>query len=45
MTLTIIHPERVTAEVVDRGPLGRNREESLEMTSSVGIRRPIRSYS
>ena len=34
--LTIIHPERVTAEVVDREPLDRVRQESLDMASSVG---------
>ena len=36
VTLAITHPEHVTAEVVDREPLDRSREESLEMTSSVG---------
>ena len=41
VTLTIIHPERVTAEVVDRGPLDRTREESLEMASSVGSGAPF----
>ena len=41
VTLTIIHPERVTAEVVDREPLDRSREESLEMASSVGSDAPF----
>ena len=41
VTLTIIHPEHVTAEVVDREPLDRSREESLEMTSSVGSDAPF----
>ncbi len=36
VTLTIVHPERVDAEVVDREPLDRVRQESLGMASSVG---------
>ena len=41
VTLTIVHPERVVAEVVDREPLDRTREESLSMASSVGSDAPF----
>ena len=41
VTLTIVHPEHVTAEVVDREPLDPTREESLEMASSVGADAPF----
>ena len=41
VTLAIMHPERVVAEVVDREPLDRTREESLSMASSVGSDAPF----
>ena len=41
VTLTIMHPERVVAEVVDREPLARTREEFLSMESSVGSDAPF----
>ena len=41
VTLTIMHPERVVAEVVDREPVDRTREESLSMASSVGSDAPF----
>ena len=41
VTLTIVHPERVDAEVMDREPLDRTREESLSMASSVGSDTPF----
>ena len=44
VTLTIIHPEHVKAEVVDREPLDRTREESLEMASSVGSDAPFEIF-
>ncbi len=44
VTLTIVHPEHVRAEVVDRGPLSRTREESLEMTSSIGSDAPFELF-
>ena len=44
VTLTIIHPEHVKAEVVDREPLDRTREESLEMASSVGSDAPFEFF-
>ena len=36
VTLTILHPEHVKAEVVEREPLTRSREESLSLASYVG---------
>ena len=36
-----MHPERVVAEVVDREPVDRTREESLSMASSVGSDAPF----
>ena len=39
--LTIIHPERVTAEVLEREPAAGTREESMEMASSVGADAPF----
>ena len=44
VTLTIAHPERVVAEVTEREPLERSREESLEMESSVGSDAPFEVY-
>ena len=41
VTLTIVHPERVVAEVVEREPIDRAREESLSMASSVGSDAPF----
>ena len=43
VTLTILHPERVVAEVVDREPLDRTREEFLSMESSVGSDAPFKA--
>ena len=36
MTLTIVHPEHVKAEVVEREPVTRTREEMLSLASGVG---------
>ena len=44
VTLTIMHPERVVAEVVDREPVDRTREESLSMASSVGSDAPFELF-
>ena len=41
VTLTIVHPERVVAEVVEREPVDRTREESSSMASSVGSDAPF----
>ena len=40
VTLAIVHPEHVEAEVVEREPVVRTREESLDMESSVGSDAP-----
>ena len=44
VTLSIVHPERVVAEVVEREPLGRIRDESLDMASSVGSDAPFELF-
>ncbi len=44
VTLTVVHPERVEAEVVDRKPLDRIREEFLSMESSVGSDAPFELF-
>ncbi len=36
VVFTVVHPERVEAEVVARSPIARSREESLSLTLSVG---------
>ena len=36
VTLTIVHPEHVKAETVDRSPLTRSRDETLALASGVG---------
>ncbi len=36
VTVTIVHPEHVKAETVEREPVTRTREESLALASSVG---------
>ena len=36
VTFTIVHPEHVKAEVVDREPIGGNRDEHLSLASAVG---------
>ena len=46
VTLTIVHPERVDAEVVDREPLDRvPRGESLGMACERRLRRAVSRYS
>ena len=35
-TLTIVHPEHVKAEVMERAPISRSRGESLALASTVG---------
>ena len=42
VTLTIVHPERVRAEVVEREPVTGSRSESLALASSVGADDPFR---
>ena len=41
VTLAIVHPEHVRAEVVEREPATGTREESLSMASSVGADDPF----
>ena len=41
VVFTVVHPERVEAEVVARAPIGRSREESLALTLSVGADDPF----
>ena len=41
VTLAIVHPERVDAEIMEREPVARAREESLSMASSVGSDAPF----
>ena len=41
VTLTIVHPEHVKAEVVERAPIVRTREESLSLASAVGSDDPF----
>ena len=41
VTLTIVHPEHVKAEVVDRSPVVGTREESLALASGVGSDEPF----
>ena len=36
VTLTIVHPEHVRAEVVERSPVSRSRSETLSLASAVG---------
>ncbi len=36
VTITIVHPEHVKAEVVERDPITRTRQESLSLSSAVG---------
>ena len=40
VTVEVLHPEHVKAEVVVRGPLTRSREESLSLASAVGVDDP-----
>ena len=41
VTLTIVHPEHVKAETVEREPLTRSREEMLSFASGVGADDPF----
>ena len=42
VTLAIVHPEHVRAEVVERAPMTRHRREALSLASSVGSDAPFR---
>ena len=41
VTLEIVHPERIEAEVVERDPIRGNREETLAMATGVGADEPF----
>ena len=41
VTLTIVHPEHVKAEVVERSPIGGSRDEPLALASGVGSDDPF----
>ena len=41
VTLAIVHPEHVAAEVVERAPMTRNRSETAALASSVGADDPF----
>ena len=45
VTITIIHPEHVKAETVERQPLTRTRAESLSLASSVGSDGPFETLA
>ena len=45
VVFTVVHDERVEAEVVEREPLGRSRQESLSLGSSVWADSPYRVLS
>ena len=41
VTLTIVHPEHVKAEVIERAPIAGSRAESLSLASAVGADEPF----
>ncbi len=41
VTLTIVYPERVEAEVVERSPIAKTRDETLALASGVGADDPF----
>ena len=43
VTITIVHPEHVKAEVEERSPIGRSRDESLALASVVGADDPFQA--
>ncbi|MYD92809.1 MAG: hypothetical protein F4Y02_03770 [Chloroflexi bacterium] len=43
VTLTIVHPEHVKAEVVEREPIPGSREESLSLASEIGSDDPYQA--
>ena len=45
VTLAIVHPERVDAEVVDRSPMDRSRDEVLSLSAGVGSDKPFESLA
>lgn len=45
VTLTIVHPERVDAEVVDRSPIDRSMNEILSLSSNVGSEEQFEAFA
>ena len=45
VTLTIVHPERVEAETVERSPIAGSRDETLALASSVGTDDPFEALT
>ena len=45
VTVTIVHPERVEAEAVEREPVARSRSETLAMASNVGADAPFKTLT
>ncbi len=45
VTVSIVHPEHVKAEVVERSPITRTREESLSLESAVGSDDPFEALA
>ena len=45
VVFTVVHYERVEAEVVAREPLARTRQEALSLASSVGADAPYRALA
>ena len=41
VTITVVHPEHVKAEVVERSPISRTRDETLDMASAIGSDEPF----
>ena len=45
VTLTIVHPEHVKAETVERSPIAGSRDESLALASGVGADAPFETLT
>ena len=45
VTITIVHPEHVKAEVVERSPISRIRDETLDVASAVGSDDPFQTLT
>ena len=45
VTVEVLHPEHVKAEVVERSPISRSRSESLRLASSVGTDDPFETLT
>ena len=45
VTITIVHPEHIKAEVVERAPIGGSREETFALASAVGSDGPFETLT